>query len=299
MSEKYKCEYCGRLISEELCPFCGAINTVKTKDDSQDKTCSAESNVRQPQANPINPVDSNARRLKIVVLFLSVAIAITVIVTLLFPKDPATYGIVHSDPLIGKTDKNGFLLTQNGATSSDHVLNGEKNEIFVVTALGEEKKFSVPCTYNDLTEIVHILPINKFLDNSRSFHTSKDAVTTVNPYEQMWIYDSYNIHQFCIYNSSDQPISLDDCVCDSYSTCDTSKITSFLFHDTELITDVVGILDSFGEPTFQFLSENFYSLEYQTTCGRLVISYDRDINGNIGNKPFSLTIENCRESRPI
>ena len=307
MSEEFKCEYCGRLISEEVCPFCGAVNTFKSKGTSQDDSVSTETTVPSASSEPIKPTDKNAKKIKYAAIILTVAIAIVFIVNLLTPKDgdPSgsisanTYGVKNSDPFTGKADKNGYLLTENGSTRSSHVLDGFKDETITVTALGEENTFSVPCGYRALKEAFHIMPVTKFLDNERSYKTSAVEVTTVNPYEQMWIYDSYNVLEFCIYNGAHQPAPLENCFCDSVSTGDISKITSFLFHDIELITDPVGILDSFGEPSFQFLSENFYSITYQTTCGSLTISYLRDTDGNLGSKPFSLTIDNCREDRPF
>ncbi|MCR5431543.1 MAG: zinc ribbon domain-containing protein [Lachnospiraceae bacterium] len=48
MAKKYKCEYCGRKITEEVCPYCGAINSFFS--DSNDTT-SSESDTGEVQSS--------------------------------------------------------------------------------------------------------------------------------------------------------------------------------------------------------------------------------------------------------
>ena len=294
MSVKFKCEYCGRRITEEVCPYCGAVNSLPRIQNTDSETGSVDTE------QFLEEDTSRKKRLsaaKVILITVAALFAGLIIYGLIAASITDVSTVSHRSNSNPRIDKNGYYLTANGSTSSDHVLDGVAEEHISITAVGKEAELILPCSFEKLKETYRIMPVTQYLDNDGKYSYSEKEVTTVEPFEQIWVYDSYNVLDFALYNNSEETRALDQCICDSFSTVDISKVTSVLYHDKELITDAAGILDTFGEPSFQFLSDNFYSIEYQTTCGRLSVFYDRDKDGYIGEKPFSVTIENCREIR--
>lgn len=299
MSNKYICEYCGRQIEDSVCPFCGGINIIHPTDKkthpAKNEPDNGSVSTEIPDRSEGSPetAGTGARRIQF-----SKRTKILLVLAAFFVLCLISYAVTpKSKTSIQKTDKNGYFLTEEGSTLSNHVLDGYAEERIQLNAMGKKTEMVVPCDYEYITANFNILPINTFLDNDRNSSYTEKALASVKPYNQIWIYDSYNIFQFCIYNGSAQESPLDECICDSLTITDPSKVTSALFHGKELIQDTVGILDTFGEPSFQYLSESFYSITYDTSCGSLRVSYLLDENGVLSACPFSITVDNCQESR--
>lgn len=299
MSVSFKCEYCERVISEDVCPFCGGVNKVPRIGESESEGQSPETQYPAPE-----PDDTLIKRKKSLLLLAVLGafvafLAVVVIVGLAVSHQRHNAADTNISAGTPRPDKNGYMLKEEGYSSSDHVLEGFPEEHLLITFMGKETELVLPCSFNALKETYHIMPVTQYLDNEGSFAYSSKEVTTVPPLKQLWIYESYNVLDFCLFNGSEQERDFKECICDSFSTVDITKVSSLRFHDIELMTDIAGILDSLGEPSFQFLSDNFYSIDYNTTCGRLNVNFLLDEDGIIGNLPFSVTVENCKEVRPI
>ncbi len=300
MLKKYKCEYCGRIISEAVCPFCGAINKFPLISESESET-EAEFPETQLQTPEPGGTPTKKRKPLVIKLALCALAALIVFVTVVEIVGLATYNQRHqsvntykstTDP---RPDKNGYMLSEEGHSSSDHILEGFPEEHLYITSVGTESEFIIPCSFTELKETYHIMPATQYLDNNRNYSLSSQEVTSIKPLNRIWLYDSYNVLNFCLYNNTEQEHDFNECICDSFSTSDISKITSIRFHGIELMTDIAGILDSFGEPGLQFLSKDFYSIDYPTTYGRLKVSYIVNEDGSISKLPTSITVENCKE----
>ena len=296
MSKSFKCEYCGRIISEDVCPFCGAVNKIPHIIESEPEVGSPETETQTARQDDSSVKATKPLIYRTVLSVLAALVAIIVFVVVASVKHKSTD--TTKTTTVPRADKNGYMLKDNDYSSSDHVLEGFPEEHILITAVGKETELILPCPFTSLKETYHIMPVTEYLDNEGRYAHSSSEVTTVKPLKQIWIYESYNVLDFCIFNSSEQERVLQECICDAFSTVDISKVTSLRFHDIELMTDIAGILDSLGEPSFQFLSDNFYSIDYNTTCGRLSVSFLVNEDGSIGELPFSVTVENCKEVRP-
>jgi len=299
MQKKIKCEYCGRRISEEICPYCGGINSHGISQLSQP----------EPDQSPVEDRSFILRHKSLIFLFpISVIIIIAIVFLILFnvgttTEKSASYKFVHEkiDP---SSEGNQsveispyYLFEVGSSSSSDHVLEGNVSEPLKISSVGTEHELLVPCDYNELISTFSLAPIIDYTVGS--YETGYLHVTSVKPQKEAYADDSYGTLTFTLFNNSSETCPLEGTIMDSVTTYDISKISSFVFRDVELITDINSILTAFGQPSFQFHSENFYSISYETESGTLRINYVTDSNGNLGAKPSCITFINCRTERPL
>ena len=329
MANTFKCQFCGSEIRDNVCPHCGGVHFLPSDEDSDKKTSSGTEN-SSPDNSSGNPSKISKPPKSILVffaIFLSLCIIIVVVGSLQqesikVKPTPISKPVVvpTSDSLISETvipsvpevtsvpemltnghfyalnsDGKYYLVKENGFTESNHILTGSAEEPISVTVMGNNYNFSLPCDYPALNENVPLIAPYEFqtIDDK----TQQIFIETLESHKENKAYDSYSVLTFEIFNNSFETKKLEECICDTLKVYTTSKVQSFIYQGTELVTNPADVIEALGDPKEEQSALDFYSLRYETLYGTMELMYIINDDKSITDIPTYIGITNCAGTR--
>ncbi len=286
MKKKFKCEFCGRLIQTEQCPYCGGINSIPLNPVSDAPSGKAadyyppypprkgtpKENSFFGRVRTFFKVHSCLRDIVLVILFIVVVLVLSYIIWL-----------INNNKDMPVSD------------TSDTIIATDKVLCLKVTSLGKEWDLKLPSSVSELSEYITFLP--PIIRDPEKEDPDTDGILDLLPFRGTTLNDSYGIFSYEIINDSYDPAPFTEAICDrirTYHSSDDKKLTSLKLNGKELINDLNSVIETFGEPSVTTKYSGTTEIEYKTTGGSFSLYFDEDDNNAF---PYSIYIDNLAQNR--
>lgn len=297
MTKTFKCEYCGRRIKTEECPYCGGVNELPLEFLSDGSNKTNTPSVKDASATRTATVSSSLKKqvgskkkipfLKKVKTFFSIhtclrdlVIAAMVFVVLIIGLFFVYLATKEPDPVY---------------TYSDTVLDWDGELTVSIPAMDRSFDIVLPSTLNEIGK--NITFITPAITSLAEQDPDLDGVLDLKPFEGTSISDSYGLIYFDIINDSYDSLPYTDATCDKlrmYRFSENNEIKSLKIQGKELITGISSVIDSLGEPSSMCTYSDSKEIKYKTDRGEIRLSYHER---NDYASPETIYIENLSQAR--
>lgn len=285
MKRTFKCEYCGRSIKTEECPYCGGVNDIPVGALSDRPSGKAADYI--PPYPPRNIHKNNTFLGKVLTFFKIHSCLRALVLSVLF----VVVVLVISFMV--------WLINEDSVrpefNESDTMLVTDKNFSVSVTAMGKTWDIRLPSPISEISQNITFLP--PIINDTAQDDPDTDGILDLLPFRGTTLRDSYGLFYYDIINDSYDTVPYTDAVCDKFNTYRSSykdKMTSLKVFGKELITDMDSVIEALGEPTETTTYPTYKEIEYRTTGGRITLTFEKDDSYAF---PDSIYIENLMQNR--
>ena len=286
MKKTFRCEYCGRQIKTEECPYCGGVNDIPLYPISDGPSGKAADCI--PPVPPRKRLPVNKSFPRKVITFFQIH---TVLRALLLAVLSVVVVLIISAVVL----HNNYEKNRPEIKDSDNVLELSGPLTITVSSLGKEWDLTLPSPLRDLEKDINFLP--PIIDDPAKDDPDKDGILDLLPFGGTSLRDSYGLFYYDIINDSYETAPYTQATCDMIHTYHSSykdKVSSIKIQGKELITDLDSVINAFGEPSSRTTDQYSTEIEYKSTSGRITLSFDKEDDYAF---PDLITIENLAQNR--
>lgn len=286
MKKSFKCEFCGRHIKTEQCPYCGGVNDIPLTPGS-DAPSGKAADCYPPYPPRKKARNNNSFFGKLRTFFSEHTCLRDIVIAVLFIIVVLVLSYIFW--LINESKDKPVTDTSDTVIDTDNVLSLQ------VTALGKEWDLKLPSAVSELSEHITFLP--PIISDPEKEDPDTDGILDLLPFHGTTLNDSYGIFYYEIINDSYDTAPYSEAICDRIHTYHSSydeKLSSLKINDKELIADLDSVIEAFGEPSKTNKYSGRTEIEYKTTGGSITISFDEDDDNAF---PYSIYIDNLAQNR--
>ena len=265
MSKYYRCEFCGRKIKDDLCPYCGGVNSDKSENVRPDEKVKSEviddastekyEKVRKQLKKEVAreyrvEKKLTEKRSKLIKRSISIAIAAVVLIFL----------------IVIIVQKNDYDMTH---TETENVIDVD-DIVFDLTLGGNSFKLTVPSGFNEISSNLSFSPptIEKPENDPDG-----NMIYDIQPGYAVYCDDVYGVLHLSLYNNQYSAVPYTEGVCDDLTIYTKDNLTSVKWDGREVLVPAGKIIEMFGEPSYKVESDYSRHYDYRTTNGEISFVY--------------------------
>lgn len=277
MSKKVTCEYCGRRITSEHCPYCGAVNKLDFEVIEQIEREHATEEHVQSVFQTVLKIFKGTWKMILIAGSALILIFIIAVARVVFFGDAGESNKTMDEIINTKGDEPN--IGEGEYKFSDNIIEcSESPELIVKTTDGSEIKITLPCSFEELNSACVLS--TEYYDYKTDKKISLISTgLAIKPHRVFTLHDLNEHINFSLYNNSTVDKDYSECVIDEvYIRCSDYANKSFIneiYFDGHLLTRGPGeVLTELGEPYYISNRENNeLSITYKTYFGEFNLFY--------------------------
>lgn len=284
MKSLFRCEYCGRRIKTEECPYCGGINSLpldRDKYSAKEIPVASGINTSEPFVpKKLTPYQKFVTFMRVHTIIRTVCIFFICMAAFIFALYLFFLANEEREPVTVNTNR---------------ILDIGLDYTVTATVFDKTVDITLPCSVGSLSNIMTIKePIITDIENE---DRNLDGIMDFAPYQGGFIFDENDLFTFSLINDSFDVVPYTQVNCDqitlmSYKYKD--KLTSLKLNGNELLTDMDSVLDLLGDPTTYITNTEYSTIEYKTPYGHIRLDYYKEDNYDF---PKYIYLSNLVQSR--